>query len=75
MGARDVTIDDRTSLSGIELLSGLDGETLRGIETQCRWHKFTANQTVLHRGDETKYEIYFVIKGSARANSGKAWPI
>ena len=66
MGARDVTIDDRTSLSRIELLSGLDGETLRGIETQCRWHEFAANQTILHYSDETEHNIYFVIKGSAR---------
>ena len=61
-----MTIDDRTGLGGIGLLSVLDGETLRGIETQCRWHEFAANQTVLHYSDETEHNIYFVIKGSTR---------
>ena len=61
-----MTIDDRTGLGGIGLLSVLDGETLRRIETQCRWHEFAANQTVLHYSDETEHNIYFVIKGSTR---------
>ena len=66
MGARDVTIDDRTGLSGMELLSGLDGETLRGLETQCRWHEFSANLTVLDYGDYAEHDMYFVVKGTVR---------
>ena len=66
METRDVTNDDRAGLSGIEFLSGLDGETLRGLETQCRWHEFAANQTILDRGDQANRDIYFVIKGTVR---------
>ena len=61
-----MTIDGRTGLGGIELLSGLDGEALRGLETRCRWHEFAADQTVLDRGDEAKHDVYFVIKGTVR---------
>ena len=62
----DVTINDRAGLGGIELLSGLDGETLRELETQCGWHEFAANQTVLDRNDQEKHDIYFVIEGTVR---------
>lgn len=62
----DVTNDDRAGLRGIELLSELDGETLRGLETQCGWHQFAANQTVLDRSDREKHDIYFVIEGTVR---------
>ena len=61
-----MTIDHHPGLGGIELLSVLDGKTLREIETQCRWHEFAVGQTVLHFSDETEHSIYFVIKGSAR---------
>ena len=62
----DVTNDDRAGLRGIEFLSVLDGETLRELETQCGWHKFAANQTVLDRSDQENYDAYFVIEGTVR---------
>ncbi len=58
--------DDRTDLGGIELLSGLDPETLRTLEKRCRWYRFAANQIILDRGDHAKHDIYFVIKGTVR---------
>ena len=58
--------DDRTDLGGIELLSGLDPETLRNLEKRCRWYRFAANQIILDRGDHAEHDIYFVIKGTVR---------
>ena len=56
----------RSDLAGIQLLSGLDAETLWNLERRCRWYLLAANQMILQSGYHTKHDIYFVIEGTVR---------
>lgn len=56
---------DRPGLESIALLSDLTEEQLRSLETQCRWHQYSANSQILDQSSEIG-DIFFVLEGTVR---------
>jgi CRP/FNR family cyclic AMP-dependent transcriptional regulator len=52
-------------LAGVELLTGLDGETLRRLSDACRWRRFLPHQQIIDKQNETR-DIFFVVEGRVR---------
>ena len=52
-------------LEKIKLLTGLSPEELQALETQCRWHQFSANGQIVDQ-DGDNGDIYFVVQGTVR---------
>lgn len=50
------------SLSGIELLKGLDETEIRSLEARCRWRRYQVGERVLDSGSASR-DVYFVASG------------
>ena len=66
MATEGPTGDDKTGLGVIELLSGLELEALRVLETRCRWHRYAAQGLILDRADSDVHDVFFVVEGAVR---------
>ena len=56
---------DDKKLDGIELLKGLEPESLHKLESQCRWRRYDAHEKIIDRFNEDK-DVFFVITGSVQ---------
>lgn len=54
-----------TRLARFELLRGLDADTLREIETRCRFVTYEPHGLILDLDDQTN-DVYFVLSGEVR---------
>jgi CRP-like cAMP-binding protein len=52
-------------LGKIRLLGGLSEQELQTLETQCRWHQYSANGQIVDQNDEDR-DVFFVVEGSVR---------
>ena len=55
--------NDRRTLSGIRLLSGIDDATLKDVEEHCIWRRYRSGERVFERGTEG-HEVFFVVEGA-----------
>ncbi len=55
-------------LDGIELLSALSADTLRDLESACRWRECGADDVVLER-DSDENDVFFIVSGAVEAVS------
>jgi len=58
-----VPVDGSRTLSGIALLHGLDEATRLHLESRCHWRRYSAGETVLERGSESR-EVLFIAQGA-----------
>ena len=56
----------KSTLSDIELFSGLPVRALDDLANGCRWRRYTAGQQVIGHMDETT-DVYFIVTGQVRA--------
>lgn len=55
----------QVGLEKIRLLEGLSPQKLQNLETQCRWHQFSANGQIVDQSDEQS-DVFFVVEGQVR---------
>lgn len=60
-----VTGNDRRSLAGIEIFNGLCPETLRRLESRCRWQTYRAGKEIVAFSG-TATDVYFLTAGRVR---------
>ena len=53
------------SLSGLELLAGLDADELSKLEKACVWKTYKRDETVVERDSDNR-DVYFLVEGSVR---------
>jgi len=53
---------DARSLAGIEMFDALDEAERKRLEARCQWRRFTAGQTILERGSDSR-EVLFIVQG------------
>ncbi len=53
------------TLADFNLFEGIDDETRRRVDGQCRWRRYRAGQAVLER-DNLSREVFFVAEGTLR---------
>ena len=58
-------------LGGIKLLEGVPLPALEDLARQCRWHRVSAEQTVISR-DATDTDVYMIVSGRVRATAFSA---
>ena len=64
--ANEPAKEDESPLSGIEVLSTLDSETLESLEKRCRWHRCDTGHVILDSGELSNHDVFFVIEGAVR---------
>ena len=52
---------DARSLAGIEMFDALDEAERKRLEARCQWRRFTAGQTILERGSDSR-EVLFIVQ-------------
>ncbi|MCZ6523843.1 MAG: Crp/Fnr family transcriptional regulator [Alphaproteobacteria bacterium] len=55
----------QVGLEKIRLLEGLSPQKLQNLETQCRWHQFSAIGHFVEQSDEQS-DVFFVVEGQVR---------
>lgn len=63
--ARPTDSGDRSILSNIKLLEGLDRPALSTLEQVCRYRRFGAGEHIIDR-DSTTSDVFFVARGQVR---------
>lgn len=58
-----MSVDVSRTLSGIELLHGLDEAARVRLEGRCHWRRYSAGETVFERGSESR-EVLFIAQGA-----------
>ena len=54
------------TLSGIELFESLSPDDLEALARRCRWRRYTANQQIVEKMDQTT-DVFFIVRGKVRA--------
>ena len=62
-GSWDVRVETSHTLAGIVLFEVLDEAERQRLESRCTWRRYSAGETVLERGSESR-EVLFIIAGS-----------
>jgi CRP-like cAMP-binding protein len=57
--------DEIVGLNHIELLAGLDDDTLRALEKRCRWARYAGGEVILDRESENR-DLFLVVSGVVR---------
>lgn len=57
--------DEDVGLVHIELLSGLDDDSLSALAKRCRWSRYAAGEVILDKESENR-DLFLVVKGTAR---------
>ena len=66
MATGAATGGDKTGLGVVELLAGLDPETLQMLEKRCRWHRYATQEMILDRSETEIHDVFFVVEGAVR---------
>jgi len=56
-------VETSHTLAGIKLFEPLDEAERQRLESRCTWRRYTAGETVLERGSESR-EVLFIVAGS-----------
>lgn len=56
---------EHQSLNGIDLLSGLDAESIAALERRCSWRNYASHEQIIDRQSDSR-DVYFIVRGKVQ---------